>query len=804
MNNNFYLILFGTLGGVFLVFAIFFLLVKKIKKRKTQKKSLKFVLFLVSLPPKTPQEIQESQKQEKQWIALMEDFFSSLTGLKKEKFLEPPDWACFEIAKVKKEIHFYVSVPERYSDFVEKVINGIYPDAKVERIEDYNIFAPDEIAEASFLSLKKTHFLPIKTYPYFEVDPLATLTNVLTKLNEDEEVVIQIVIKNTSKRWKKKMKKVAKQMFKGKEFSYAVASTGFFHQAGELLLPKSEEKQKEEQFLSQRPLDEELFKMVQSKASKDCFETNIRIVVSCEDKSKSDYVISQVENVFEQYSTPQLNKLKPVRVKGKSFKKLIYNYSFRLFYPPHKIVLSTEELTSLFHFVTPFIKTPTMKIVESKTAPAPPDLPEEGVLLGHNLYRGIDTQVRIQTPDRRRHMYIIGQTGTGKTAFLENLITQDIQNGEGVGVLDPHGDLIEKVLGKIPRSRIEDVIVFDPGRLDRVIGLNFLDYDPRFPEQKTFIVNELINIFDKLYDLRQTGGPIFEQYTRNALLLLMDDPNEKYTLMEVPKVLADRDFRHYLLSKCQNIVVKEFWEKEAEKAGGEAALQNIVPYITSKFNTFIANDYMRPIVGQLKTTLNFREILDKRKILLVNLTKGRLGEMNAALLGLIINGKIAMAAFSRVDMPEEERKDFFLYMDEFQNFCTESVATILSEARKYRLSLIIAHQFIGQLPERIRDAVFGNVGTIMSLRVGPQDAEFLVKEFEPVFSAHDLVHLDNFNFCVKIMNRGKVSMPFSMISYPPTPSDSRLAIEIKEYVYQRYGRLRALVEEEIRQRRLKM
>lgn len=274
--------------------------------------------------------------------------------------------------------------------------------------------------------------------------------------------------------------------------------------------------------------------------------------------------------------------------------------------------------------------------------------------------------------------------------------------------------------------------------------------------------------------------------------------------MEVPKVLADRDFRHYLLSKCRNIVVKEFWEKEAEKAGGEAALQNIVPYITSKFNTFIANDYMRPIVGQLKTTLNFREILDQRKILLVNLTKGRLGEMNAALLGLIINGKIAMAAFSRVDMPEEERKDFFLYMDEFQNFCTESVATILSEARKYRLSLIIAHQYIGQLPEKIRDAVFGNVGTIMSLRVGPQDAEFLVKEFEPVFTAHDLVHLDNFNFYVKIMNKGKISMPFNMISYPPTPSDPKLALEIKAYVYQKYGRPREIVEEEIRQRRLKM
>ncbi len=788
----------------FLILFIFLFVVKKIKSRKAIKKSLKFCLFLVSLPEKTYQEVQESQKQEKQWIALMEDFYSSLTGFKKGGFFEPESWICFEIVKVKKDIKFFVSVPEEYSDFVEKQITGIYYDAQVEKVEDFNIFAPDEISEASYISTLKTSFLPIKTYQNFEVDPLATLTNVLTKLEEDEEAVIQFVVKRKrSRRWYKRMRKIARAMSRGKHFKAAKSESGIFHQISKFFNPKSEQDEERSSYL--KPVEEDVLKSVQNKASKDCFETNIRIVVSCKDKSQSDKVISQIEHVFEQYSAPHLNGFKPSRVTGGSFKRLIYNYSFRLFDSSEKhSIFSTEELTSLFHFTTPFIKTPTVKIVESKKAPAPSDLPNEGLILGHNLYRGIDIPIRIQSPDRRRHMYIIGQTGTGKTAFLENLIVQDIQNGEGVGVLDPHGDLIERALGKVPTSRIDDVIVFDPGKLERVIGLNFLDYDPRFPEQKTFIVNELINIFDKLYDLKQTGGPIFEQYTRNALLLLMDDPNEKYTLMEVPKVLADREFRHRLLSKCQNIIVKEFWEKEAEKAGGEASLQNIVPYITSKFNTFIANDYMRPIVGQLETTLNFREILDKKKILLVNLSKGRLGELNAALLGLIINGKIAMSAFSRVDIPEEERKDFFLYMDEFQNFCTESVATILSEARKYRLSLIIAHQFIGQLPEKIRDAVFGNVGTIMSLRIGPHDAEFLVKEFEPVFTVHDLVHLDNFNFYVKIINKGKVSKPFNMLSYPPTLPDYKLAEEIKSYVYQKYGRPREEVEEEIRQRRLKM
>lgn len=802
MENLFLKILIGIISFLFVLGAIFFL-IKKIKKRKLLKKALNFDLLIVSLPPKTYQEIQEAQKQEKQWIALMEDFYTVLTGLKKGGFFQIPDWICFEIAKVKKEIKFFISTPKDYSDFLEKQINGIYPDALVEKIEDFNIFAPSEIAEVSFLSLTKTSFLPIKTYPNFEIDPLSTLTNVLTKLEEKDEAVIQIVLRNKkSWLWNHKMKKIVKSMSQGKGFTKAKAEAGFFHYILKIFSEK--EYQEQEENIKFKPLEEDVFKAVQSKADKDCFEANLRIIVSCKDKNRSDHIISQIEHVFEQYSAPHLNGFRKVRLKGKAFKKLIYNYSFRLFDPSQKMILSTEELTSIFHIITPFVKTPTMKILESKKAPAPVDLPDEGLLLGYNLYRGIKTDIRIQKDDRRRHMYVIGQTGTGKTAYLENLIVQDIENGEGVGVLDPHGDLIDNVLGKIPRERIDDIIVFDPGKLERVIGLNFLDYDPKFPEQKTFIVNELINIFDKLYDLRQTGGPIFEQYTRNALLLLMDDPAEKYTLMEVPKVMADREFRHYLLSKCRNIIVKEFWEKEAEKAGGEASLQNIVPYITSKFNIFIANDYMRPIIGQLKTTLNFREILDKKKILLVNLTKGRLGEINAALLGLIINGKIAMAAFSRIDTPEKEREDFFLYMDEFQNFCTESIATILSEARKYRLSLIIVHQFIGQLPERIRDAVFGNVGTIISMRVGPHDAEFLVKEFEPAFTAHDLVHLDNYNFYIKIMAKGKITQPFNMMSYPPTPSDYQKTKEIKEYSYQKYGRMREIVEREIEERRLKM
>ena len=293
---------------------------------------------------------------------------------------------------------------------------------------------------------------------------------------------------------------------------------------------------------------------------------------------------------------------------------------------------------------------------------------------------------------------------------------------------------------------------------------------------------------------------MFEQYTRNALLLLMDDPAEAVTLMDVPRVMADAVFRKRLLNKCRNIVVRDFWEKEAEKAGGEAALANIVPYVTSKFNTFIANDFMRPIIGQSTSSLNFREIMDKKKILLVNLSKGRLGDINAYLLGLIVVGKLLMASFSRIDLPEELRNDFYLYIDEFQNFTTDSISTILSEARKYKLCLIIAHQFIKQVPEKIRDAVFGNVGSMMTLRVGAEDAEFLVKQFAPIFDQSDLINLDNFNAYVKLLINNLTSKPFN-IAFPRAPQENKeIADALKELSRLKYGRDRNLVEQEIASR----
>src|SRR3989344_1471954 len=357
--------------------------------------------------------------------------------------------------------------------------------------------------------------------------------------------------------------------------------------------------------------------------------------------------------------------------------------------------------------------------------------------------------------DRRRHMYIIGKSGTGKTEMMKALAQQDIAEGRGCCIIDPHGDFADDALDFVPRERADDVIFFDPADFDRPMGLNMLEYDPKFPEQKTFVINEMLKIFDKLYDLKSTGGPMFEQYMRNAMILLMDHPESGSTLLEIPKVLSDEEFREFKLSKCKTQVVKDFWIKEAQKAGGEASLQNMVPYITSKLTPFVSNDYLRPIIGQQKSAFNIRDVMDTQKILILKLSKGKIGDLNAYLVGMVLVGKILMAALARGDMKAEDRKDFYLYIDEFQNFLTDSISAILSEARKYGLDLIVAHQYIGQLVKnndtQIRDAIFGNVGTKCIFRVGTEDAEYMEKEFAPTFSMYDLQNVEGLHCLTRLL-----------------------------------------------------
>jgi len=800
------LLILGIVGIGLLIF----LNAKKVKGRMTR--ALNMRLFLITLPKKVKKEEGEAPKSQKEIVAVMEQFYSSLSNIKETKdvFIYGQPHMVFEIAtpQVGEEIAFYMSMPRKYEAVIEKQIHGFYPDASVQAVDDYNIFSPQGKVAGAYLRLAKTYALPFKTYQSLETDPLNEITNTLSKLQErGEGASIQLVIKPTlSRSWAQFGLKIAKEMQSGKEYEFARARAGRSKARKGVELTaetlKGSGKKPDQEAVVEAPkpitpLQEEIIKSLENKASKIGFEANIRLLVSASDQVRADQILEHLESAFVQFNSPTLNQLKAIRLKGRALKKLVYDFSFRLFNKKKSAILTTEELTSLFHFPTTTLETPKVKFMKAEPAAPPANLPKQGVILGRNNYRGVETVIRLEKNDRRRHLYVIGQTGTGKSAFMRNMIVQDIKDGQGVGVLDPHGDLIEAILGLVPKERTEDIIVVDPSDLERPLALNMLEYDAKYPEQKTFAVNELMNIFDKLYDLKTTGGPMFEQYTRNALLLLMDDPNEKYTLLEVPKVLSDKEFRGRLLAKCQNVVVKDFWEKEAEKAGGDASLQNMVPYITSKFNVFVANDYMRPVIGQAESSLDFREIIDNKKILLVNLSKGRLGDINSSLLGLIATGKLLMAAFSRIDIEEEQRNDFYLYMDEFQNFATDSIATTLSEARKYRLCLIVAHQFIGQLTEEIREAVFGNVGSSVAFRVGAEDAQFLIKQFEPTFDENDLINIDNFNAHIKLMINNETSSPFNLLTYPPEKENLEIAKAIKGLARLKYGRDKAEVEKEI-------
>ncbi len=436
-------------------------------------------------------------------------------------------------------------------------------------------------------------------------------------------------------------------------------------------------------------------------------------------------------------------------------------------------------------------------------AAAPLELPHDGLLLGTNTFRGTTTDVRIDEQDRLRHLYVIGQTGTGKTSFMKTLIEADIKAGRGVCFIDPHGNDILDVLAAVPPERYEDVIYFDPAYIERPFGLNLLEYDPAHPEQKTFIVNELLAIFRRLYgDVPESMGPAFEQYFRNATLLVMEDPASGSTLLDIARVLSDAEFRNLKLAKSNNPVVNQFWTKIATQAEGEASLQNIVPYITNKFDDFTANDFMRPIVGQQESSFKFRDIIDGKKILLVNLSKGRLGERNANLLGLIIVGKLFMAALSRADDPRGTFPPFFLYIDEFQNITTDSIPGILSEARKYKLALTIAHQFLAQVDEKIRDAVFGNVGSMAIFRVGEEDGEFFAKQFAPVFGARDFVNIENYNAYLRLLARGVPQKPFNIKTLPPVVGNPDQIDDLRQLSYLTYGRDRATIEASIKARYL--
>jgi len=799
--------LFAVLLVLFLVPSLIFLFRSLIRNFVTNNTFLEHQLFLVKLPKEKPkdEDARFMVQQMHEEIAKGETIFASIGGLQADRSLASwlfgrQDHFSFEVVANQNKIAFYFAAPKQNSRYLEQQIHAHYPEALIEEIEDYNSFSPNTQVASGYLKTKKSFFFPLKTYQKMEVDPMNSIISVMSKLSKDESIAIQYVVRSAMPVWHRKVKRVVRKIIEKNSVYQGVKAANIYWYVFSLLF----DKKSKESTRTLTEVEREMLKIMEQKNSKSGLDVNIRVVACSKTKEQAKMYLDNIAGAYGEYNNYTYgNNFSQIVDCGEH---LVSDFIYRRFREKISFLLNTEELASIFHFPLKNTETPNILWLHAKTAPAPADLPNEGLMLGENVYRGVKKDIRIRRADRRRHMYIVGKSGVGKSVLLTNMAFQDIQNGEGVCVMDPHGDLITDILERIPPERAEDVIVFSPADLERPLALNLLEFDPRYPEQKSFVINEMIGIFDKLYDLKATGGPMFEQYMRNAMLLIMDDPESGSTLMEIPKVLADENFRRLKLSRCKNRTVVDFWHNEAEKAGGEAALANIVPYITSKLTSFISNDMMRPIIGQQNSSFNFRDLMDSQKILLVDLSKGVVGEMNAYLLGMIIVGKILMAALSRADMPADSRKDFYLYIDEFQNFTTNSVCQILSEARKYGLNLIIAHQYIGQLTKgqdhTIKDAVFGNVGTMLSFKIGSEDAEFLVKEFSPVFNQFDLINIDKGAACLKLLVDNSATRPFSLKTIWPILGVSRkeMVSKIKTLSRLKFGQDRRLVELEINRR----
>jgi hypothetical protein len=804
------------ISGLILFFLLIILAFVIVLNAETNEKNsvfggLEMVLFLVLMPKnptKNPSTGSGQEKEEKMIIAQMEQVFSNFLFLKKPKMFQEQPCVAFEIASQigNNDISFYTAVPKYLETVFEKYVQGVYPNAVVEKIpQDYTIFEPQGATAGAYLKLSQNPLFPISTYQILEKDPLALVTNTLSKILPNEGAAVQVVIRPSSGLdLRKKGEKALKKIREGVDLRTAVIKAfqnPLMDMFDELIKPSKDPKiNPAQQFEKekQQGYDNKGYDAIQNKIQKQPFETNIRVLTSAGTQERAEEILNHLTSAFSQFSMSAINSLEPKEVFRKELKKLVYDFSFRNFDENQKNLLNLEELASIYHFPSHFIETPYIKTAKSVSAAPPSDLPEKGdICIGEIDYRNEHKKVYFATKaDRQRHLYIVGQTGTGKSKFIEGMAIQDILNGEGVAVVDPHGESVEFILSNIPKERIDDVVLFEPFDIERPCGLNMLEYDS--PEQKDFAVQEMISIFMKLFP-PEIIGPMFEHYMRNAMLALMADKDNPGTLVEIPKMFTDPAFLQERLKKVSDPIVKSFWTKEWGATTGSTR-SDMLGYVVSKLGRFIENEMMRNIIGQSHSGFDLAEIMNGKKIFLANLSKGLTGEVNSSLLGLILISKIQMAAMKRAGIAEADRKDFYLYIDEFQNFTTDSIASILSEARKYKLTLIMAHQYMPQLKQEIRDAVLGNVGTIAAMRIGAEDAENLEKQFEPGFSRFDLVNLDNRNVIIKMMINNKISSPFKMQTLSVPNGKPEIIDAIKKISKLKYSKPKAIVEEEIAQR----
>ncbi len=795
------------------------------------KRSMSMVFLLVKVP--RVEDEKESQKEKdrfssssefKEVIGGMEQFFDNLYTIFEEEWkywFLGQEFLSFEIAAFDGAINFYIVCPKNMQSLVEKQVTSFYSEALVEQTDDYNIFKPNSKTAGLYMRFTNSPWFPFKSYQFTQSDPLSSITNVMSKFAKDEGAVIQIMVRPARDGWQAKGRSYAANLFsKGSEEK--LGSTPIqkllspFWKMFSIIFYGVEETHKMENYDQQSnmtrttPGVDEKVKAIENKCRKIGYETIIRIVTSAKTHRQAKAHLSDVKSSFSQYSTTDNNSL--TYTKWCSEKLVVVNFIYRhlkrnwlqrLF--QRRMICSSEELASLFHFPSiRYNKAPGINWLKYKIAQPPDNLPEKGLLLGHNHYRGVTTPVYMNNEDRFRHFYVIGQTGTGKSSIFQAMARQDFREKRGCAVIDPHGSLVEDLLPFVPRERADEVIIFNPADLERPLGINLLD--AKGDDEKEKVAQDLLSIMIKLFN-EEIFGPRIQDYFRNGVLTLMapEDEDEKGTIVDIVRLFTDSAYEKHMVAMVKNPVIKNFWTKQMAQTG-QREKQEMIPYFAAKFGAFITNKMMRNILGQQKSAFDVRKAMQEGKLMFFNLSKGMTGDFNAKLLGMLLTTSIQNAALARETMAKSERKDFFLYIDEFQNFITPAIESILSEARKYRLGLCLAHQYIKQLegddpksPSPIKEAVFGNVGTMMCYKIGSQDAEFMEKEMAPVFSQQDLINIDKFKAVMKLSIDTQPSRPFSITPLNPylEAGDKHIGDALKQLSRLKYGRDVEFVDKEI-------
>ncbi len=761
-------IMFLAVFVIAVITGIVYFTIRYLKLKDRDEKAKDWILYEVRVPKNNEIE-----------IGVAEKMFANLSGIGGGgkgflgKFLTVKNSISFEIVGLPESICFYIYCPRKLASWVEKQVLGSYQDAEIIEAPEHNIFNENSRVAFGELELSDDPFYPLRTAESFEGDPLANITSSLSDISEGEGVVIQLVISPAGSGWQKN----------GRKFVSKVEENN------------ADPEKKRIGF------NEDQLKEISRKCSKPGFNCALRFVAVAQDDVTAKMHLDNVIGAYDQFSNAGMNEFKKKKIGGLSEREFMNNFIYR--HPPMggNLVLNVEELAAMYHFPNEEVQTPHINWLMSREAPAAAMVPQEGTWLGTARFRGQAKDVYIKNEDRMRHTYVVGQTGSGKSYVLQSMALQDAYNGKGFAVIDPHGAMAEYVLDRIPPERAEDVIYFNPADYERPLGFNIMDY---YDEQdKHRVVNGFLGLLTKMFDPNGQGitGPRFEQAVRNAMLTVMSEKGS--TLIEVVRVIVDDEWvKKKWLPILKDDVVKRYWTDQIAKTS-DFHKSEILGYIVSKFDRFVTNVAMRNIIGQSESSFDVRKVMDEEKILIVNLSKGLIGEENAQFLGLLLVPKLLSAALSRENIPEEQRKDFYLYVDEFQNFATPDFAQILSEARKYRLSLNVGNQYIAQMTDEVKDAIFGNVGTLVTMRVGPDDGKYLESQYEPVFTETDLINQPNIHACVKLLVDGKYPPPFSMDTrYEPNryPRNDEVSAVIKKISRLKYGRDKEVVEQEIARR----